>query len=65
VRAVVPGDPGRGIRARRLRPRLLLALQEGVLLLPRDAGGLDLRPLVSAMHLRLPRAPLPQVHRPR
>lgn len=68
VRPVVPGDPGRGLGARRLRPRLLLALQEGVLLLPRfprDAGGGGLRPLMPALQLRLPRAPLPQVHRPR
>jgi hypothetical protein len=68
VRAVVPGYPGRGLGARRLRPRLLLALLEGVLLLPRfprDGGNDDLRPLVPALQLRLPRAPLPQGHRSR
>lgn len=67
MRAVVPGDPGRGLRARRLRARALLALQEGLLLLRRHRHGrrLLLLPHVPALHLRLPAAPLPPLHRAR
>lgn len=65
--ALVPGDPGRGLRARGLWPRLLLALQEGLLLLlplvHRGGGGFF--PVVPSLQLRLPGAPFPQVHRPR
>jgi hypothetical protein len=70
VRAVVPGDPGRGLRARRLRAGLLLALQEGLRLLLLLLLGLRFRcgrrlPLLPALQLRLPAAALPPVHRPR